>query len=787
MISGKTLDTIEFDKILTELAGYAVLERTRKEIFECRPVRSLAEAENLLDKTEEAGRLFFEYDTGGIYFCRDITEELKRADLGGTLNNAELLSVAENLKSARILRRAILSVKDEKITLLPQIVSRLYENAELEDEITSKIVSEDEISDNASDKLYSIRKNIRELNAKIRDKLNSYIRGGNNKYLQDNVVTLRQDRYVIPVKSEYRSRVRGFIHDQSASGATVFIEPEQVMEYNNELKRARFEEADEIYRILSELSEKVSFISGALKFNYENLSEADGAFARAMYGHAGKCVRPVLNDRGFINIVKGRHPLIPGNKVVPVSLSLGKNCHFLLITGPNTGGKTVTLKMAGLFCAMAMSGIFVPAGAGSELSVFNGIYCDIGDEQSIEQNLSTFSSHIKNIVSILAEADNKSLVLIDEIGAGTDPEEGSALALAVLEKFLSIGCFGIVTTHYSALKEYAMNNKKILNASMEFDAATLKPLYKINIGVPGSSNAIDIAKTLGLGEDIIKVALSNLSEGTVNFEKALKSAEESRRKYEKLSAELNTMAAEKRAELDKIRKDREETALEKERIYRSARLEIKRLVAEKADEAEEIVAELKNILRKTRTEDRDVFRASELKNKLNDFGYIEEGAAAAPAELIKAGAEQIKRGVKVYIRKLGATGIVTGVKPEKKEAEVLVGDIKTVVKFGEIFNAEEQKPIKDKIDVKKAGIPTNKTAQLNVIGKTTLEAVSEVENFIDNAVISGVSEITVIHGVGSGALLRAVREYLKTDKNVAEFRRGRYGEGENGVTVIKLK
>lgn len=787
MISDKTLSTIEFDKILSELAEYTVLDKTRRETLSFKPVTSFDEACVLLDKTQEASRLFYEYDTGGIYFCRDITEELRRADLGGALNNAELLGVAENLKSARITRKAILSVKDEKIVRLSQVASRLYENCELEKEITSKIISEDEVSDNASEKLYSIRRQIRDLHAKIREKLNSYIRGGNNKYLQDNVVTQRQNRYVIPVKSEFRSQVRGFIHDQSSSGATVFVEPEQVMEYNNELKRACFEESNEIHRILLDLSQKVSYVSEAIKYNYDNLCELDGAFARAIYAYKNNCVRPILNDRGYINISGGKHPLISKNKVVPVSLTLGKDFNFLLITGPNTGGKTVTLKMTGLFSVMAASGMFIPANSGTQLCIFEGIYCDIGDEQSIEQSLSTFSSHIKNIVSIFSQANKRSLVLLDEIGAGTDPEEGSALALAILEKFLSIGCFGIVTTHYSSLKEYAMGGKGVVNASMEFDAQSLKPLYKINIGVPGSSNAIDIARTLGLGEDIINIALKNVSTETANFEKALKSAEESRRKYENLLSELNIIQEQKQAELNEIKRKSQEIAIEREKIFKNARQEIRRLVSEKVDTADEIVSQLKEILKKSEVVHKDVFRAAELKNKLyNSRVLLDE--EQDPVDLISVDRKDIKAGAKVYVKSLGTRGEIISVKPEKGEAEVLVGDIRTKIKFSELYNLENKTDKGSKIKVsKRSTITSNFEKNLNVIGKTSLEALDEVKNFIDRAVVAGAEEITIIHGVGSGVLLKCIREYLKGDKNVAEYRRGKYGEGENGVTIIKLK
>ena len=788
MIPAKTLKTVEFDKILSSVTSFAVLDRTKREITEFQPTTDLVSACSLLDKTEEAFKLLYVYSVGGVYYFKDISEELERVDRGGTLNNAELLAVAENLKSARIMKRAVSSVKDETITAIPEICARLYENSELEKEIISKIISEDEVSDNASPRLYSIRRSIRELNAKIRDKLNSFVRGGNNKYLQDQVVTVRQDRYVIPVKSEYRSQIKGFIHDQSSSGATVFIEPEQVMEYNNELKKAKFDESEEIYRILAELSSKVSFCSDALRYNAENICEVDNFFARAAYSFTEKCVKPVLNDKGYANVIRGRHPLIRKDKVVPVSVSLGKDYRYMLVTGPNTGGKTVTLKLLGLFSVMAASGIFVPAAEGTELSVFDGIFCDIGDEQSIEQNLSTFSSHIKNVIEIIGGLSGKSLVLLDELGAGTDPEEGSALALAIIEKLIASGSCGIVTTHYSKLKEFATENPNIVNASMEFDAVTLKPLYKLNIGVPGSSNALEIAKTLGLPEDIIDRAVANLSEEKVSFERVLKKAEEGRRETERLAEQLELIKKEKEAELKEIAENKEKIVKEREKIYSNAKQETKRIVAEKLSEAEEIIDELKGILKKAGLESREAIRAAELKNRLKNSRYLEAENDLEPIDLVKTKTTDLKIGSKVYVKSLGAYGKLLSVKENKNEAEILIGDIRSKIKLSDLYNQEEEKSQqKSKIKISRTAAYGTAETRLNVIGKTSLEAVDEVKRFIDSAVVNNLEEVTIIHGVGEGILLKAIRDYLKTDKNVKEFRRGRYGEGENGVTVVRLK
>ncbi len=788
MVSEKTLKALEYDKILAEVCAFAVLGSTKNQILLSKPLTSLNDALLLLKKTEEAYKYLFTYNAGGIYFFDNITDELKRVDVGGVLNNAELLHVLANLKSARIIQTAINSVSDSSLTVLKRITDILYTNLEFEEEISRIIISEDQISDNASPKLYSIRKSIANINARIRAELNSYMRGNSSKYLQDAVVTMRQDRYVIPVKSEFRSYVKGFIHDQSSSGATVFIEPEHVMELNNDLKKALLDEKEEIYRILAQLSQKVSAMSDALRYNAENLVELDSAFARASYAYKNKCSKPNLNNKGIIDIKSGRHPLINKDKVVPVSIYLGKDFNFLLITGPNTGGKTVTLKLTGLFCAMSMSGLYIPAADDSDISVFNNIYCDIGDEQSIEQNLSTFSSHIMNIINIINNVDNNSLVLIDEIGAGTDPEEGSALALAIIEKLLDSNCFGIITTHYSRLKEYAMSSAKLENASMEFNAKTLKPVYKLNIGIPGSSNAIEIAKTLGIDKEIIDNSLSLLSDKKVSFELVIKKAEESRRKADELALNLQKLELEKQNQLEEITKEKERIRKEREKITQTAKHETKRIVADKLADAEEIIEELKQILKAVDLESKEFFRANELKNRLKNSRYLSDDYDDSPIELIKVKKADLKVGNKVYVKSLGAYAKLLSVKDSKYEAEVLIGNIKTKVKLSELYNSEKEVDL-DKRDIKiyrqtSVGLPMT---EINVIGKTELEAMTDVENFLDQAIIHNLEEIKIIHGVGQGVLLKAIRNYLKTNKNVLEFRRGKYGEGENGVTIIKLK
>lgn len=787
MISDKTLKSLEYDKILSDLASFAVLNKSKNEILATTPVTDIAGADFLLAKTFEAYKILYTHGLNGVSYFDDVEDELRRAELGGTLNNAEILRVSGNLKSARTVRNVILNINDDEIVFLKNIANRLIPNMELEKRISEVIVNEEEINDNSSAKLSSIRKEIKSINAKIRNQLNSFVRGETSKYLQDGVITIRQNRYVIPVKSEYRSFVKGFIHDQSQSGATVFIEPIQIIELNNDLKSALLDETKEIQRILAEISANIGSMASAIRNNAENLVEIDIAFAKANYSFKNKCTRPLLNDKGYIDIKKGRHPLIDNNKVVPVDIILGKEYNFILITGPNTGGKTVTLKLTGLFSLMSMSGIFIPCEKDSSISVFSGIYCDIGDEQSIEQSLSTFSSHLKNIIDIIDKVDEKSLVLLDEIGGGTDPDEGGALALAVIQSLLGKNCFGIVTTHYSVLKEFAVSNEKIINASMEFDVEKLTPLYKLNFGIPGSSNALEIAKMLGLDEKIINNAYSLLPKERNNFENVLKEAEKARREADFLTEELEKLKKSKENELLEITAEREKIVKEREKIYQNAKQETKRIVADKLAEAEEIIEELKSILKKVGLESKEVFRASELKNRLKNSKYLTCDDDYVPFEMKKTEKSKLKIGMKVFVKPFKTSGIIKEIKSNKDEAVVLIGDVKTVVKISEIFNAEETVEKTKEIKVSKPKAAFDFRAEINVIGKDVFSAIEEVESFIAQSVLHNVDEVKIIHGIGEGILLKSIREYLKKDKRVKEFRRGRYGEGENGVTVVTLR
>ena len=551
----RAIEKTELNKILASVSEYAVFDASKESLKNYSPTSDMSEIKRSLDKTEECEKLLFIHGVGKIEYVLPFTDEITRAQRGSTLSCGELLSVANLLRATRIAYHAIQGINDEEIVQMKRVSENLYFDKNLEEDITAKIISDTEVSDHASDRLYSIRREIRLLNERIRARLAEYLVGSESKYLQDGIVTMRDNRYVLPVRAEYKRSIKGFIHDRSASGATFFIEPEEVLEMNNELRSLALDEKEEVERILSELSSRVGGLGVELAQDLLVLQEIDEYYARAEYAYKFSCVKPSVNTDGIIQIEQGRHPLIDRKKVVPVSIALGETYRFLLISGPNTGGKTVTLKMIGLFCMMAMCGLFVPAKK-AVLSAFEEIYCDVGDSQSIEESLSTFSSHITNLIDIINKADKNSLVLIDELGGGTDPEEGQALAKAIVSNLLEKGCAGVVTTHFTALKEFAFSAKGIENACMEFDSNTLKPLYVMNIGLPGSSNALAISRRLGLHESILNDALKNLSADAQKFENIVRSAEESRIQAEATLRETNALKAEWQEKLQSLENER---------------------------------------------------------------------------------------------------------------------------------------------------------------------------------------------------------------------------------------
>ena len=790
MISDKVLLALEFDKIQRLCAEHAVLERGKRAICEEKPASDMETANFLLKKTQEAYKLLFDYGVAGVDYFDELNDELTRAKRNSTLSMGELLRVARMLRSSRVVYNAMTAINDEEITALRALAESLYCDKYLEDEIFGKILSDDRMSDNASETLAFIRRKIKRLNEQVKERLAYYVRS-QGKYLQDAIVTMRGDRYVIPVKAEFRGQVKGFIHDQSASGSTLFVEPTEVLELNNDLRTASLEEQAEIERILADLTTKTGLIASRLENNGEILCELDCAFAKATYAYRTKAVRPKINDNGYINIPKGRHPLIDSQKVVPVSLSLGSGYNYLLITGPNTGGKTVTLKLTGLFSVMAATGYFIQAADGAYVSVFEKIFVDVGDEQSIEQNLSTFSSHMRNLIDITNNVDDKSLVLVDEMGAGTDPDEGSALARAILELLVDKKSFGIVTTHYSALKEYAFTRTDIMNASMDFDEETFAPLYRLNIGLAGSSNAIKIALRLGLSAEIADKANSFLSEKKVSFETVIREADKTRRAAEKQLEEYEVVTRESKAELDAILAERAKLEKEREKLYLNAKIESRRIVNESVEEAEDILAEIKSILDKEEIDGGDLIRARTLRNKLEEQKYkLESEAEVVPTDKPIDG-EKIKTGDRVYIPSMDADGVVISVNRKKQVCDINLGDKRVNLSFSALYQPRkkaEKKKAQQQVTVKIDR--SNFTApemQINVIGLNVDEALDKVTGFLDRAVLNNLPEVKIIHGVGLKKLSTAIHEMLRKHPHVESFRFGKYGEGEHGVTFVTIK
>ncbi len=789
MISNKTYLALDFDKILKLVQKYAVLEDTKNLILNTQPLTDYESCKNLLDYTEEAYKLFYVHGISQIEYFDKITDELDRAKRGATLTFSELLKVARLLRSLRIASTSIEEINDDDIVYLKSLSLEIYYNFAIEREIFTKIINEDTISDTASEKLFTIRQNIKRINERIRERLTQLIKKDATKYLQGETISIRNGRYVLPVKTENRTSVKGFIHDRSQSGSTLFIEPTEILELNNDLRNEILEEQAEIERILIELSNKIALISDKLNKSKDIIVEIDAIYSKAQYAFSIKATKPILTSNGEIDIKYGRHPLIDKNLVVPISVNLGDEYNYLLITGPNTGGKTVTLKLIGLFTLMSMSGLFIPAFDESKISVFDKIFVDIGDEQSIEQSLSTFSSHLKNIINITENVDEKSLVLIDEIGAGTDPEEGSALAKAILKELILKGSYGVVTTHYSTLKEYALTSNKIVNASMDFDADTFKPLYKIRIGYPGSSNAIEIAKRLGLSKKLYDDAKLNLTDSKRNFDKVILEAEKVRYQAEKDKEYIENIKLESQKLYDELIKEKEKFENDKKAFIEKAKIKAQKAFDDKLEKAEELLLEMKNIFAKDEYSKSDLVKMATLKNKIYKESDLNLEQDKQIIVYKKAEITKLKSGDNVFVTSLNGQGVVESVNLKKQTVWVSVGQIRFNAKIDDLSYIPNENKSKSKTEFtfKRAQAINVAVTELNVIGKNSDEAIMEVDAFLDKSILSSLEEVRIVHGKGLRVLATKIHAYLKSDKRVKEYRFGKYGEGEDGVTIVTLK
>lgn len=781
----RVLKTLEYDKILAMLKERASCCVSRELVDTMEPSGDFDTVERELKLTAEAETLFYKTGRSPVDDFPDMRHCLERMHAALFLSTGELLGIASCLKAARI-AKDILAKEVGEESYLYNLAGLLITHRSAEEEINRCIINEDEIFDGASPALARIRRAMRLANEKVREKLNSMIRStAYQKYLQEPIITIRNGRFVIPVKQEYRQQVPGLIHDQSGSGATLFIEPSAVVELGNEYKKLLAEEADEIERILTELTAMLAPYADEIRENLNIMGQIDLVFAKAKLSRELNAVMPRLNRSNYVRIVRGRHPLIPADKVVPIDIWIGKDYRSLIITGPNTGGKTVTLKIVGLFALMVQSGIFVPANEGSEFPVFEHIYADIGDEQSIEQSLSTFSSHMKNIVGILDRADENSLVLLDELGAGTDPIEGAALAMSILEELNDRRCICVSTTHYSEIKAFAMTHEGMENASMEFDIDRLCPTYRLYIGIPGKSNAFEISSRLGLPNSIIDKAKGFLKGEDVRFEDIISSAQSQHR----IAEEERKMAEEARAELEKLRADaeRERRKLDEDRnrLQAKAKEDAKRIVADTKREMEKLIVEIRSIKDIDRSAAdraiqaaRDTLRATE--TAVNEKEAIKKEDNTKPPKTVRAGDT-------VNIVTLDQKATVLSAPDSKGEVMVQAGVMKLNVKLKDIRLIEEKKasaPTSGKVGL---GAGKQVGLELDVRGMLVDEANIIVDRYLDDAYNAGLSEVNIIHGKGTGALRTGIQAFLKRHPLVKGYRMGSYGEGDAGVTVVTLK
>lgn len=781
----RVLKTLEYDKILAMLKERASCCISRELVDTMEPSGDFDTVERELKLTAEAETLFYKTGRSPVDDFPDMRHCLERMHAALFLSTGELLGIASCLKAARI-AKDILAKEVGEESYLYNLAGLLITHRSAEEEINRCIINEDEIFDGASPALARIRRAMRLANEKVREKLNSMIRStAYQKYLQEPIITIRNGRFVIPVKQEYRQQVPGLIHDQSSSGATLFIEPSAVVELGNEYKKLLAEEADEIERILTELTAMLAPYADEVREDLNIMGQIDLVFAKAKLSRELNAVMPRLNRNNYVRIVRGRHPLIPADRVVPIDIWIGSDYRSLIITGPNTGGKTVTLKIVGLFALMVQSGIFVPANEGSEFPVFEHIYADIGDEQSIEQSLSTFSSHMKNIVGILDKADENSLVLLDELGAGTDPIEGAALAMSILEELNDRHCICVSTTHYSEIKAFAMTHEGMENASMEFDIDRLCPTYRLYIGIPGKSNAFEISSRLGLPNSIIDKAKGFLKGEDVRFEDIISSAQSQHR----IAEEERKMAEEARAELEKLRADaeRERRKLDEDRnrLQAKAKEDAKRIVVDTKREMEKLIVEIRSIKDIDRSAAdrviqaaRDTLRATE--TAVNEKEAIKKEDNTKPPKTVRAGDT-------VNIVTLDQKATVLSAPDSKGEVMVQAGVMKLNVKLKDIRLIEEKKaaaPTSGKVGL---GAGKQVGLELDVRGMLVDDANIIVDRYLDDAYNAGLSEVNIIHGKGTGALRAGVQAFLKRHPLVKGYRMGSYGEGDAGVTVVTLK
>ncbi len=785
----KSLVTLELPAVLEMLAAEAVGDTAKEQARELTPSTDAATVRHRQEETSAAKTMMVVRGSPGFSGVKDVRASLARADLGGALNTRELLDIARVLQCARLVRGYIAEDSVGK-TPIDHLFYALHANKFLEEKITTSISGEDEIADGASPELANIRRQMRAAAARARDSLQKLISSPSYaKVLQEPIITMRQDRYVVPVKAEHKGAVPGLVHDISASGATLFIEPMAAVKANNELRELSAKEKLEIERILAELSADCAEHRDDISSDFEILVRLDLIFAKAKLSYKLNCQSPFMEGKGIV-LRRARHPLLDQAKAVPISLELGDSFDTLVITGPNTGGKTVSIKTIGLLAAMNQCGLHIPADDGSNLPVFSHILADIGDEQSIEQNLSTFSAHMSNIVNIISECDDSSLILFDELGAGTDPTEGAALAVAIIEYCRRKGAVIAATTHYAELKVYATNEAGVQNASCEFDVETLRPTYHLLVGIPGKSNAFAISRRLGLGEDIIEDARNRVSSDSASFEATIEKLEQTRLLLEKdrNEAAAKLREAQESAKKAAFLKAELEVRLDKADI--KSRREAERIIQEARSTAEEVFRELDD-MRKKVNEQEDVQQINEARSQLRRrLNLSEEALKKDDVEKLpeKKSSRPVKVGDTVQIKSMGIKAEVLSVSSDRV-LSLRAGIMNVSAREDEVLLLEGQSAARAKSAPKSAPAQLQAAvpSEIDIRGMESLEGVLAAERYIDSAVMGKLKTVTIIHGKGTGALRAAVQQMLKKNKSVKSFRLGRFGEGEAGVTVVELK
>jgi len=795
-VQEKYLQKLEYNKILEILSNYTHTYIGKDLILNLKPLNNKDKVEKLLNETEEAVILRYKKGNLPISDINNIEISIKNLEAFNTLSSKSLLDIGKILKLSRELKEYLYDDESFELSnfpILDNTFSSLYSNPNMEREILSKILDENSIDDRASSKLYSIRKEYKKIEQDIKNKLENFIHSSSNsKYIQEPVITIRNDRYVIPIKEEYRSFVKGIIHDVSSSGSTVFIEPSAVFDLNNKSNNLKIEENIEIEKILSNLSKLLFPITSELENNIRLIGRLDLIFAKANYSIDTDSIKPIINEKKNINLINARHPLIDNNSVIPININLGDNFNSLVITGPNTGGKTVTLKTVGLLSLMACSGIHIPVKKNSSIYVFDKIFTDIGDEQSIQESLSTFSSHILNIIKILENATSDSLILVDELCSGTDPSQGSSLAISILENFFNIGALTIATTHYPEIKKYVLVTNGFENASCEFDLENLKPTYKLHIGIPGQSNAFEISKRLGLNDKVLDKAKTLINNQDINIEELLQNIYNDKVLIEKEKEEINKNLIQIESLKESLQKDTNNVKNKEKELINNAKIEARNILLEAKETASEIIKKMNKI--NTDLDNNYNKNLNNLRNDLNDSlknlsnTSTRKNNTNNKKQYNNVSSKDLKIGMDVYVNTLMQEGIITSIPNNSNQIQIQIGSMKTNIDINNItiLNTSNKK---NNIQIQNKNFSKSKTIsnEINVIGQNVEDSIFIIDKYLDDSSLSNLNSIRIVHGKGTGKLREGIHLFLKKNPHVHSFRLGTFGEGEMGVTVVELK